>query len=138
VTKPKSDSSDRSRKSNVSIRGQKHPRQETDGEVTDDESSLAKKQKLARGRSTGLKTVMPPDGANGSDLPTPEITGEEEMDDELLETNAEDEDDGDIDDDDLEARMRAEFEKGDWDTEFPQPQDDDEGGDDDDDGDGGG
>jgi len=75
-----------------------------------------------------LKTVKTPNSAKSeSSLPTPEITGEEELDD-AQPPNAEDE--GDVDDD-LEAEMMAEFEKGDWGEE---PQDDDAGyGDEDDD-----
>lgn len=120
-----------SERSQPSGRGRKHPRDETDDDETDEESSLAKKQRLARVRTTGLKTVKTPNSANSeSSLPTPEITGEEELDrDETIPPNAED--DGDVDEDDLEAEMMAEFEKGDWGEE---PQDDDEG----DDGDEGG
>jgi RNA polymerase II subunit A-like phosphatase len=122
--------SDRSQRSNISVRGKKHPRDETDDDETDEESSLAKKQRLARVRTTGLKTVKTPNSANSeSSLPTPEITGEEELDDADQPQNAEDESDVD---DDLEAEMMAEFEKErDWGEE---PQDDDAGyGDEDDD-----
>jgi RNA polymerase II subunit A C-terminal domain phosphatase len=125
--------SDRSRRSNLSVRGKKHPRDETDDDETDEESSLAKKQRLSRVRTTGLKTVKTPNSAKSeSSLPTPEITGEEELDDANQPPNAEDEED--VDDDDLEAEMMAEFEKGDWGSE---PQDDD-GGYGDEDGDEGG
>jgi RNA polymerase II subunit A C-terminal domain phosphatase len=125
--------SDRSQRSNLSVRGKKHPRDETDDDETDEESSLAKKQRLSRVRTTGLKTVKTPNSAKSeSSLPTPEITGEEELDDADQPPNVEDE--GDVDDDDLEAEMMAEFEKGDWGSE---PQDDD-GGYGDEDGDEGG
>ena len=117
-----SGSSSRSHKSNLSVRGRKHPRDETDEEETDEESSLAKKQRLARVRTTGLKTVKTPHSATSeSSLPTPEITGEEEATDETEVAPPEAEDDGDVDDDDLEAEMMAEFERGDWEE---QPQDD--------------
>jgi len=65
-------------------------------------------------------------------LPTPEITGEEELDNSDQPPNAEVE--GDVDDDDLEAEMMAEFEKGDWGEE---PQDDDTGYEDEDEDEGG-
>jgi RNA polymerase II subunit A C-terminal domain phosphatase len=130
-TKRSLGASDRSQRSNISVRGKKHPRDETDDDETDEESSLAKKQRLARVRTTGLKTVKTPNSAKSeSSLPTPEITGEEELDDVDQLPNADDE--GDVDEDDLEAEMMAEFEKErDWGEE---PQDDDTGyGDEDDD-----
>jgi RNA polymerase II subunit A-like phosphatase len=101
---------------------------------TDEESSLAKKQRLARKRTTGLKTVKTPNSAKSeSSLPTPDITGEEELDDADLPPNAED--DGDVDDDLLEAEMMAEFEREGWEEE---PADDETDFGDEDDGDGGG
>jgi RNA polymerase II subunit A C-terminal domain phosphatase len=118
--------SDRSQRSNLSVRGRKHPRDETDDDETDEESNLAKKQRLARVRTTGLKTVKTPNSAKSeSSLPTPEITGEDELDggNEPIPPYAED--DGDVDDDDLEAEIMAEFEKGEWGEE---PADGDEGG----------
>ena len=61
-------------------------------------------------RTTGLKTVKTPNSAKSeSSLPTPEITGEEELDD-VQPPNTDDE--GDVDDNDLEAVMMAELEKG--------------------------
>jgi RNA polymerase II subunit A-like phosphatase len=124
--------SDRSQRNNLSVRGKKHPRDETDDDETDEESSLAKKQRLARVRTTGLKTVKTPNSTKSeSSLPTPEITGEEELADADQPPNAEDE--GDVDDDDLEAEMMAEFEKGDW-GEEPEDDDTDYGDEDDDEG----
>ncbi|KAI0155993.1 RNA polymerase II subunit A C-terminal domain phosphatase [Pestalotiopsis sp. NC0098] len=67
----------------------------------DEGSALAKKQKLARDRTTGLRNVKnaTEDGSrNGSSLPTPMGTGDDGEDDEL-----------DEDDIDLEAQLEAEL-----------------------------
>jgi RNA polymerase II subunit A C-terminal domain phosphatase len=107
-------SSNQSQHSRLSVRGRKHPRNDTDDE-TDDESSLAKKQRLARVRTTSLKTVKTPNSARSeSSLPTPDVTGGEEVDggsevDQIIVG-----DEGDLDEDELEAQMLAEFAKGDF------------------------
>ncbi len=88
-----------------------------------------KKQRLARSRTTGLKTVKTPNSE--SNLPTPDVTGGEEGEGDEGEGDGDEvdqiatADDEDVDDDDLEAEMMAEFEKGDWE----QPPDDDDEGD---------
>lgn len=114
------DTSDRSQQSTVSIRRKRKLAASKDGEETDEESNISKKQRLARNRTTGLKTVKTPNSASGSSLPTPEKTAGEDGD----ETHQTDTQDGDYDDD-LEAEMMAEFEKGDWDS--PEEGDDDDG-----------
>ncbi|KFY20373.1 hypothetical protein V491_03771 [Pseudogymnoascus sp. VKM F-3775] len=105
-----SNTSDRSQQSTVSIR-RKRKLASKDGEETDEESNISKKQRLARSRTTGLKTVKTPNSASGSSLPTPEKTAAEDG-DEAHQTDTQDENY----EDDLEAEMMAEFEKGDWDS----------------------
>jgi RNA polymerase II subunit A-like phosphatase len=96
------------------VRARKHPRNDTDDE-TDEESSLAKKQRLARVRTTSLKTVRTPNSAKTeSSLPTPDVTGGEEVEDGSEVDQIAAGDDGDADDDELEAQMLAEFAKGDF------------------------
>ncbi|KAF4628027.1 hypothetical protein G7Y89_g10127 [Cudoniella acicularis] len=76
--------------------GKKRKFIETDEENSDDESTLAKKQRVANSRTTGLKTVKTP----SAELPpTPGPTGEEEN------------GDFDFDEDDLEKDLMAELEK---------------------------
>jgi RNA polymerase II subunit A-like phosphatase len=70
-----------------------------------------KKQRMARDRTTGLKTVKTPNSATESSLPTPDITGGEEADGDEVDQIATANDDLD---DDFEAEMMAELEKGDW------------------------
>ncbi|KFY21951.1 hypothetical protein V493_06964 [Pseudogymnoascus sp. VKM F-4281 (FW-2241)] len=115
-----SNTSDRSQQSTVSIR-RKRKLASKDGDETDEESNISKKQRLARNRTTGLKTVKTPNSASGSSLPTPEKTAAEDG-DEAHQTDTQDEEF----DNDLEAEMMAEFERGDWDS--PEEGDDDGGG----------
>lgn len=103
--------SDQSQTSRLSVRGRKHPRNDTD-EETDEESSLAKKQRLARGRTTSLKAIKTPNSVNSkSSLPTPDVTAGEEWDfgSDVDQLGADD----DLDDE-LEAQMLAEFAKEDF------------------------
>jgi RNA polymerase II subunit A-like phosphatase len=77
---------------------------------------LAKKQRLSRVRTTGLKSVKTPNSANSeSSLPTPDITGGEEPEDEVDQIPVGDEEDEEEDDDgdELEAMMLGEFDKDD-------------------------
>lgn len=117
------DASDRSQQSTISIRRKRKLASTKDGEETDEESNISKKQRLARNRTTGLKTVKTPNSASGSSLPTPEKTAAEDG-DEMHQADTQDEEEFD---NDLEAEMMAEFEKGGWDS-----------GEEGDDGDGGG
>lgn len=82
-------------------------------EPTDDEgeSTLSKKQRIARSRTTGLKTVktLIPEQSEATGVEAGSQNGNAE--------NGEETDDvfGD-----LEAEMMAEFEKGDWDENGDQ------------------
>lgn len=127
-------------------RGRKHPRDEAgegdedERDADGDESTLAKKRRLARDRTTGLKTVAsapPPTSAasiGGVELPfgvagvagvaddngtlnsaSADVDGEEDDGDAAPQR----EDEGDVDDDDLEREMMAEFERGGYDVEDP-------------------
>lgn len=116
------DTSDRSQQSTVSIR-RKRKLASKDGEDTDEESNISKKQRLARNRTTGLKTVKTPNSASGSSLPTPEKTAAEDG-DETLQTDTQDEEF----DNDLEAEMMAEFEKGGWEDSAEEGDGDGAGG----------
>ena len=77
-----------------------------DGDESDEGSTLAKKQRVANSRTTGLKSVRTPGGgsAKGSEssLPTPGVTGDEEGDgDEFKDLEF-----------DLEAELEAELAGG--------------------------
>jgi RNA polymerase II subunit A C-terminal domain phosphatase len=95
------------------------PRKRKLGEATDDEdsdndeSALAKKQRIANSRSTGLKTVKTPNSMQSeSSLPTPGVTGDEEGEEDPVDQIPTGDDDDDGDDpfgDDLEADLMAEF-----------------------------
>ncbi|KAI0018901.1 hypothetical protein F4780DRAFT_749190 [Xylariomycetidae sp. FL0641] len=95
--------------------------------ATEDGSALAKKQRIAKARTTGLRNVKnigeQEEVAEGSGLPTPMGTGDEggaaageapEEDAEEEEQDDDNDDDGDDDDEfaDLEAELEAELEAG--------------------------
>ncbi|OBT79470.1 hypothetical protein VF21_02058 [Pseudogymnoascus sp. 05NY08] len=107
-----SNTSDRSQQSTISIRRKRKLASTKEGEEADEESNISKKQRLARNRTTGLKTVKTPNSASGSSLPTPEKTAAEDG-DEMHQADTQDEEEFD---NDLEAEMMAEFEKGGWDS----------------------
>jgi RNA polymerase II subunit A-like phosphatase len=107
-----------SRGSNRRTRDRKRKHDETtDEDDSDEESTLAKKQRVANSRTTGLKTVKTPNSAQSeSSLPTPLPTADEndegsEVDpvDQISTNNAAPSFDDDDDDDDLEAEMLAAF-----------------------------
>lgn len=98
------------------------PKKRKLGEVTDEEdsdndkeSALAKKQRIANSRSTGLKTVKTPNSMQSeSSLPTPGVTGDEDGEEDPVDqipTGDDDDDDDDPFGDDLEADLMAEFER---------------------------
>ncbi|KAM3072046.1 CTD phosphatase Fcp1 [Clarireedia jacksonii] len=90
-------------------RGQKRSFDEaTDEDTSDEESALAKKQRMANSRTTGLKTVKTPTGASETSLPTPGVTGDENED--LTSAVMETESDHSLEED-LEAEMEAAFER---------------------------
>ncbi|RFU27892.1 hypothetical protein B7463_g8438, partial [Scytalidium lignicola] len=109
-----SDSSRRSAASSRSNRDRKRKHDDAEEEdESDGESTLAKKQRLANSRTTGLKTIKTPNSAHSeSSLPTPGVTGDETD----GASNAGNqtppaEDEADFDEDDLEADLMAEFER---------------------------
>lgn len=108
--------SDNSQTSTASIRQhkRKHPSTDTEGETDEEGSTLFKKKRLARSRTTGLKTVKTPNSVSESSLPTPERTAAED-DDVAGDTLEATTDENPSFDDDLEAEMLAEFEKDGWD-----------------------
>lgn len=78
-------------------------------------SHVDKKRQLAIGRPpTSLKTVMKASGDDSeSSLPTPDVTGGEENDEEKVpDSSVKGDDEFDFDDADFEAEMEAELEKG--------------------------
>jgi len=101
-----------SRKSNLAPRKRKYD-EATDDEDSDEASTLAKKQRVANSRTTGLKTVKTPTSHSESSLPTPGVTGDENEDaedtDSFNQIGAADNDADSMSD--LEADMLAEFEK---------------------------
>lgn len=109
-----SNTSKASRGSNKSARGNSGKRKHediTDDEESDEESTLAKKQRIANSRTTGLKTVKTPNSMQSeSSLPTPGGTGDEEGDD-VERAEALGGDNADDDFDDLEADLLAEFDR---------------------------
>jgi RNA polymerase II subunit A-like phosphatase len=108
-----STSSRQSRASNKSSRRErKRKHDETSSEDdSDEESTLAKKQRIANSRTTGLKTVKTPNSMQSeSSLPTPGVTGDEDGDDEVLDRIAAGDDDDGFGDD-LEADLMAEFDR---------------------------
>jgi RNA polymerase II subunit A-like phosphatase len=111
-----SDVSIRSRASNRVIPQKRKVGDTTDDENSGDESTLAKKQRIANSRSTGLKTVKTPNSMQSeSSLPTPGPTGDEDGEDDAVDQIPTGDDDDDDDDDpfgdDLEADLMAEFER---------------------------
>jgi RNA polymerase II subunit A-like phosphatase len=112
-----SDVSIRSRASNNITPQKRKVGDTTDDENSGDESTLAKKQRIANSRSTGLKTVKTPNSMQSeSSLPTPGVTGDEEGEDDAVDQIPTGDDDDDDDDDpfgdDLEADLMAEFAAG--------------------------
>ena len=110
-----SDVSIRSRTSHKII-PQKRKVGDTTDENSGDESTLAKKQRIANSRTTGLKTVKTPNSMQSeSSLPTPGPTGDEDGEEDAVDQipTGDDEDDNDDDPfgDDLEADLMAEFER---------------------------
>lgn len=106
-----SDTSRASQSSNKSAaiaeRKRKHD-EVTDEDDSDEESTLAKKQRIANSRTTGLKTVKTPNSVQSEpSLPTPGVTGDEKDEVDQIPTGKQPEDD----DDDLEKEMMAEFER---------------------------
>lgn len=82
----------------------------TDDESSDEGSTLAKKQRLASSRTTGLKTVKTPNSAGSeSSLPTPGVTGDEDGDEGEEDTIGEEGDEFGSLEDDLEAELEAEL-----------------------------
>ena len=71
-----------SRRSGAGERKRKHEDVATDDDDDSDaESTLAKKQRVANSRTTGLKTVKTPNSLlSESSLPTPGVTGDEDGD----------------------------------------------------------
>lgn len=99
--------------SNASQRGKKRPHEgATDDEDSDKGSTLAKKQRVANSRTTGLKTVKTPNSVGSeSSLPTPGVTGDEDGDGDDGENamvNADEEEEDEFGD--LEADLEAELE----------------------------
>ncbi|RAL60671.1 hypothetical protein DID88_009989 [Monilinia fructigena] len=80
----------------------------TDEDDSDEESTMAKKQRIANSRTTGLKTVKTPTAASESSLLTPGITGDEN--EEADQLTAQEESDHSFEED-LEAEMEAAFEQ---------------------------
>ncbi|KAG4026580.1 hypothetical protein MFRU_039g00580 [Monilinia fructicola] len=80
----------------------------TDEDDSDEESTMAKKQRIANSRTTGLKTVKTPTTASESSLLTPGITGDEN--EEADQLTAQEESDHSFEED-LEAEMEAAFEQ---------------------------
>ncbi len=105
-----SDVSIRSRTSNKIETKKRKLGETTEDDNSDDESTLAKKQRIANSRSTGLKTVKTPNSMQSeSSLPTPGVTGDEDGDDDAVDHIPTGDDDNDGFDDDLEADLMAEF-----------------------------
>ncbi|TGO39176.1 hypothetical protein BHYA_0059g00410 [Botrytis hyacinthi] len=77
----------------------------TDEDESEEESTMAKKQRVANSRTTGLKTVKTPNSTTESSLLTPGVTGDEN--DEVNQVMAEESDHSF--EDDLEAEMQAAF-----------------------------
>ena len=109
-----STSSRQSRASNKSSRRERKRKHDeaSDESDSDEESTLAKKQRIANSRTTGLKTVKTPNSMQSeSSLPTPGVTGDEDGDDEAVDQIAAGDDDDDGFGDDLEADLMAEFDR---------------------------
>jgi RNA polymerase II subunit A-like phosphatase len=109
-----SDVSIRSRTSNKIIPKKRKVGDTTDDENSGDESTLAKKQRIANSRSTGLKTVKTPNSMQSeSSLPTPGPTGDEDGEEDAVDQipTGDDDDGDDPFGDDLEADLMAEFER---------------------------
>jgi RNA polymerase II subunit A-like phosphatase len=109
-----SDISIRSRTSNKIVPKKRKVGDTTDDENSGDESTLAKKQRTANSRSTGLKTVKTPNSTQSeSSLPTPGPTGDEDGEEDAVDQipTGDDDDDDDPFGDDLEADLMAEFER---------------------------
>ncbi|KAH8819680.1 FCP1-like phosphatase-like protein [Xylogone sp. PMI_703] len=109
--------SDTSRRSTASNGGNRERKRKYDDgeeeEESDGESTLAKKQRLANSRTTGLKTVKTPNSAHSeSSLPTPGVTGDETDGASITGTQTPPaEEEIEFDEDDLEADLMAEFER---------------------------
>jgi RNA polymerase II subunit A-like phosphatase len=111
-----SETSNESQKSARSGDKRKHSTtQEGEGEDSDEESTLAKKQRVANNRTTGLKTVKTPN-SEASSLPTPGDTVDGELNKDLSQEDGDDDDDGDYDDE-LERELMEELEKGEAEAE---------------------
>ncbi|QSZ28655.1 hypothetical protein DSL72_003154 [Monilinia vaccinii-corymbosi] len=80
----------------------------TDEDESDEESTMAKKQRIANSRTTGLKTVKTSNTASESSLLTPGVTGDEN--DEVDRLTTQEESDHSFEED-LEAEMEAAFEQ---------------------------
>jgi RNA polymerase II subunit A-like phosphatase len=109
-----SDISIRSRTSNKIVPKKRKVGDTTDDENSGDESTLAKKQRIANSRSTGLKTVKTPNSMQSeSSLPTPGPTGDEDGEEDAVDQipTGDDDDGDDPFGDDLEADLMAEFER---------------------------
>lgn len=105
-----SDVSIRSRTSNKNAAKKRKLGETTDEDNSEEESTLAKKQRISNSRSTGLKTVKTPNSMQSeSSLLTPGGTGDEEGDDDAVDQIRTGNDDEDGFDDDLEADLMAEF-----------------------------
>ena len=97
----------------------------TEDDDSDEESTLAKKQRIANSRTTGLKTVKTPNSVGSeSSLPTPGMTADEKDEVDQIPAGDELEDD---DDDDLEKEMMAEFEREEREEALSAMGDGDEG-----------
>lgn len=79
----------------------------TDEDESEEESTMAKKQRVANSRTTSLKTVKTPNSTTESSLLTPGVTGDEN--DEVNQVMAEESDHSF--EDDLEAEMQAAFDQ---------------------------
>ncbi len=104
-----SDASRGSRASTKSPRTKKRKFNEAaeEDENSDEESTLAKKQRIANSRSSGLQNVKTPNSTRSENsLPTPGVTGDEDG----GEDGGGDGDDGSFEDD-LEADLMAEFDR---------------------------
>jgi RNA polymerase II subunit A-like phosphatase len=86
--------------------------EDADEQDSDEESTLAKKQRIANNRTTGLKTVKTPN-SEASSLPTPGDTVDGEQN---KPSSQEDDDDVDFDDE-LERELMEELERGDAEDE---------------------
>lgn len=110
-----SNSSSKSGSSNKSAsKGTKRQHQDiTDDDDSDEESALAKKQRTANQRSSGLKTVKTSNSIlSESSLPTPGGTGDEDGDEQAAIASVATAEDGDNDSfDDMEADLMAEFDR---------------------------